>query len=211
MKSLKYLFAVTVLTSALTLSASATFIVATDPGGEKLFIDVANKDVSDFQGFVGANNSSAPHVGIHTTGNVDTGSGFANIKPVKNGSLTELVFTPADPNLFGDFSFRGQLLRDAGGTVTVTVQDNQGNSPQTFTFTGLGANSDFARQGIISLDGETIQSVTLTSDFKEVKQIEFSLAGARVPDSGSTVMLLGVALGAAEVFRRLIIKKRQAA
>ena len=207
MKSLKYLFAMTVLTAALTLSASATFMIDTNPGGEKLFIDVANKDVSDFQGFVGANNPGAPHVGIHTTGNVDTGSGFANIKPVKKGSLTVLTFTPENPDLFADFSFRGQLLTDAGATVNVSVTDNLGNT-QTFAFTGLGANADFARQGIISLDGETIQSVTLMSDFKEVKQIEFSLAGAQVPDSGSTVMLLGVALGAAEVLRRLILKKR---
>jgi VPDSG-CTERM motif len=207
MKSFKYLFAMTVLTAALTLSASATFMVDPDPGGEKLFIDVANKDVSDFEGFVGANNSSAPHVDIHTTGNVNTGSGFANIKPVKGGSLTVLTFTPENPDLFADFSFRGQLLTDAGGTVNVSVTDNLGNT-QTFAFTGLGANADFARQGIISLDGETIQSVTLMSDFKEVKQIEFSLAGARVPDSGSTVMLLGVALGAAEVLRRFILKKR---
>jgi len=172
----------TVLTAALTLSASATFMIDTNPGGEKLFIDVANKDVSHFEGFVGANNPSAPHVGIDTTGNVNTGSGFANIKPVKNGSLTELIFTPENPNLFADFSFRGQLLTDASGTVNVSVTDNLGNT-QTFAFTGLGANADFARQGIISLDGETIQSVTLTSDFKEVKQIEFSLAGQRVPDS----------------------------
>ena len=207
MKSLKYLFAMTVLTAALTLSASATFMIDTNPGGEKLFIDVANKDVSDFQGFVGANNPGAPHVDIHTTGNVDTGSGFANIKPVKKGSLTVLTFTPENPDLFADFSFRGQLLTDAGATVNVSVTDNLGNT-QTFAFTGLGANADFARQGIISLDGETIQSVTLMSDFKEVKQIEFSLAGAQVPDSGSTVMLLGVALGAAEVLRRLILKKR---
>ena len=292
MKSLKYLLSIAALTVALTLSASATFIVDENPGGEKLFIDVANKDKTDFKGFVGANNSSAPNVDIHTTGPVNTGSGFANIKPIKDGSLTELIFTPEDPNLFADFSFRGQLLTDAGatvnvsvtdnlgntqtfaftglgannssaphvdihttgpvdtgsgfanikpikdgslteliftpenpnlfadfsfrgqlndaaeGTVAVTVQDNQGNPAQIFTLTGLGTNSDFARQGIISLDGETIQSVTLTSDFKEVKQIEFSLAGAQVPDSGSTVMLLGVALGAAEVLRRLILKKR---
>jgi len=181
----------TVLTAALTLSASATFMIDTNPGGEKLFIDVANKDVSHFEGFVGANNPSAPHVGIDTTGNVNTGSGFANIKPVKNGSLTELIFTPENPNLFADFSFRGQLLTDASGTVNVSVTDNLGNT-QTFAFTGLGANADFARQGIISLDGETIQSVTLTSDFKEVKQIEFSLAGGHVvPDSGPTAMLLG--------------------
>src|SRR6266513_1838121 len=163
MKSLKYLLAMTVLTGALTLSASATFIVDTNPGGEKLFIDVANKNVSDFEGFVGANNSSAPHVDIHTTGPVDTGSGFATIKPIKDGSLTELIFTPENPNLFADFSFRGQLNEGANGTVTLEVQDNQGGAPQTFTFPGLGVNSDFARQGIISLDGETIQSITLTS------------------------------------------------
>ncbi len=204
MKSLKYIFSIAALTGSLALSANATFIIDPNPGGEKLFIDVANKDVSDFQGFVGANNSSAPHVGIHTTGNVDTGSGFANIKPVKNGSLTELIFTPENPDLFADFSFRGQLLRDAGGTVTVTVQDNQGNSPQTFTLTGLGSNSDFARQGIVSLDGETIQSVTLMSDFKEVKQIEFSLAGQTVPDSGASAVLLGTALAGIGLVRRYL-------
>src|SRR6266513_2184746 len=203
MKPLKYLFAITILTCALTLSASATFMVDTNPGGEKLFIDVANKDVSDFEGFVGANNSSAPHVDIHTTGNVNTGSGFANIKPIKDGSLTELIFTPEDPNLFADFSFRGQLNDAADGTVMVTVQDNQGNPAQMFILTGLGGPNDFARQGIISLDGETIQSVTLTSDFKEVKQIEFSFAPG-VPDSGPTAMLLGSGLAAIGLVRRYL-------
>jgi hypothetical protein len=142
-------------------------------------------------------------VDIHTTGNVDTGSGFATIKPIKDGSLTELIFTPEDPNLFKDFSFRGQLLADAGGTVTVMVQDNQGNSPQSFTFTGLGSNADFARQGIISLDGETIQSVTLTSDFKQVKQIEFSFSQV-VPESGTTAILLGCGLAAIGLVRRYL-------
>ena len=203
MKSLKYLFAVAVLTSALTLSASATFIVATNPGGEKLFIDVANKNVSDFEGFVGKNDSSFPHVDIHTTGNVDTGSGFANIKPTnKDTLLTELIFTPENPNLFADFSFRGQLNDAADGIVTVDVKDNLGNT-QSFTFSGLGGPNDFARQGIISLDGETIQSVTLTSDFKEVKQIEFSFAPG-VPDSGPTAMLLGSGLAAIGLVRRYI-------
>jgi len=193
MKSVKYLFSIAALTGALTLSASATFIIDPNPGGAKLFIDKANKNVSDFEGFVGANNSSAPHVDIHTTGNVNTGSGFATIKPVKNGSLTVLTFTPENPDLFSDFSFRGQLLADADGIVNLSVTDNLGVT-QTFTFNGLGSNADFARQGIISLDGETIQSVTLMSDFKEVKQIEFSGAGVRVPDGGSTAMLLGGAL-----------------
>jgi len=205
MKSLKYILSVAALTGALTLPASASFSIDPDPGGSKLFIDVANKNKTDFKGFVGANNSSAPNVDIHTTGPVNTGSGFANIKPIKDGSLTELIFTPADPNLFADFSFRGQLNAAAGGTVTVTVQDNQGNPAQTFTLTGLGKNKDFARQGIISTDGETILSVTLTSDFKEVKQIEFSFAGGHVvPDSGPTAMLLGGGLTAILLVRRYV-------
>jgi hypothetical protein len=63
----------------------------------------------------------------------------------------------------------------------------------------------FARQGIISLDGKTIQSITLSSDFKEVKQIEFSLAGGRVvPDSGPTAMLLGGGLAAIVLVRRYL-------
>jgi hypothetical protein len=113
MKSLKYVLSIAALTGALTLSASATFIVDTDPGGEKLFIDVANKNVSDFQGFVWANNSSASHVGIHTTGNVNTGSGFANIKPIKDGLLTELTFAPEGPiSLAG-----GHVVPDSGPTA----------------------------------------------------------------------------------------------
>jgi len=69
MKSLKCFLSIAALTGALTLSASATFIIDTDRGGEKLFIDVANKNLSDFQGFVGTNKSFAPQEGIHTTGN----------------------------------------------------------------------------------------------------------------------------------------------
>src|SRR4029077_8628435 len=96
MKSLKYFLSIAALSGALSLSASATFMVDPDPGGEKLFIDVANKNKTDFKGFVGANNSSAPNVGIHTTGPVNTGSGFANLKPIKNGFRAELIFTPKD-------------------------------------------------------------------------------------------------------------------
>jgi hypothetical protein len=196
MKPLKYLIAIVALTAALTLSARANFIVDPDPGGVKIYFDKANKNVSDFVGFVGANNSSAPHVAIHTTGNVDTGSGFSTIKPTnKNTSLTQLIFTPADPTLFSDFSFRGRLEDGAGGTVTLTVQDNQGNPSQSFTFTNLGGPNDFARQGIVSLDGETIKSVTITSLFKEFKQVEISFGGAHpTPDGGATVLLLGAAL-----------------
>ncbi len=174
--------------------AHATFVIDPNPGGDMLFIDVANKDVASFTGTVGSN-QGGPLINVTTIGNVDTGSGFANIKPTNNQTLlTSLTFTPADGTLFGDFSFRGQLESEAGGTVTVKVQDNQGDAPQTFTFTGLGANADFQRIGIVAQagSGETIQSVTLTSDFKEVKQIEFSLAEGVVVPEPSTVALLGM-------------------
>jgi hypothetical protein len=102
---------------------------------------------------------------------------FSNIKPAKNGTLTDLIFTPDDPNGYSDFNFRGQLLASALGTVTVIVTDNQSNTPQTFVFTGLGANADFSRIGVISNDGETIKSIELIAagdGFKEVKQIRIS-------------------------------------
>ena len=78
--------------------------------------------------------------------------------------------------------------------VTLTVQDNQGDLPQTFTFTGLGANADFARIGIVAIpgSGETIQSITLTSDWKEEKENEFSSDPA-VPEP-STITMLGISI-----------------
>jgi len=203
MNSIKYIVSVAALTAALTLSARANFIVDPNPDGVKMYNDFANHNVSAFEGFVGANNSSLPHIDIATTGKVDTGSGFSTIKPTNNRTtLTQLIFTPENGDLFNGFSFRGQLKALALGTVTVIVQDNQGNAPQTFTFTGLGANSDFARIGVIASDNETIQSITLISNFKEVKQIEWNLAPGQVPDGGATVMLLGAALSGLGIARR---------
>jgi hypothetical protein len=155
--------------------ARADFIIDANPGGDKFFINKPANPTTTFDGSVGSQ-SGGPVVNVMTNVNVTTGNGFANIKP-DTGTLTTLTFTPVDPSLFGDFSFRAQLT-DAG-SVTVTVQDNQGGAPQAFSFTGLPANADFDRLGIIAVAGsaETIQSVTVSSDgFKQVKQIEFSQA-----------------------------------
>jgi hypothetical protein len=180
--------------------AHATFIMDPNPGGEKFFNGDANKDVTSFVGTVGGQHSG-PEVMVEAIGPVDTGAGFANIKPVKDGVLVSLTFTPADGNLFKDFSFRGQLVDDALGQVIVSVQDNQGGLPQDILFTGLGSNADFARIGIVAVagSGETIQSVSLTSIFKEVKQIEFSL----VPEPQTYAILgLGLALAGIALRRR---------
>ena len=157
-------------------SALATFIIDPDPGGEKFYNGDANKNVSSFVGSVGSQ-SGGDAVKVDTIGNVDTGAGYSNIKPAnKDTILSQLTFTPADGNLFNEFSFRGQLLDAAGGELKITVVDNQTSSSQEFTITGLGGPNDFNRVGITSVDGSTIKSVTLTSVFKEQKQNEFSYA-----------------------------------
>jgi hypothetical protein len=170
--------------------AHATFILDTSCGvsscaaGSKFFIGTANKDVATFTGNVG--NGTGPLVTVTTTGNVDTGSGFATIKPTSGSTLTDLIFTPASDTLFNDFSFRGQLER-AGftGTVDVDVTDQSG-TVSSIMFTGVkGPNADFDRLGVVSLDGETIASVEVSTpgneSFKEFKQIEFSFCTEGTP------------------------------
>jgi len=177
--------------------ARADFVVETNFSADvKFYNGDAYNNVGTFTGNVGAQNSG-PQVTVTTTGNVNTGAGYSYIEPIsqgdKNGSLTALIFTPANSSLFSDFSFSGQLTDAAKGKVTVTVQDNQGNPAQTFTFTGLGENADFDRIGIVSMDGETIQSVTISSGgFEEVMQVDFSEANA-VPEPASLTMFgLGI-------------------
>ena len=192
-RKLLLLTAVSAFAAVLTVSARADFRVDQTPGGVKFYNGDANKDIFSFVGTVGGQHSG-PTVTVDTVGKVDTGAGYSTIKPIKGGVLTSLIFTPTDGNLFSDFSFRGQLEKDANGTVVVTVQDNQGGAAQSFTFTGLGKNADFGRIGIEAVPGtgETIKSVTLTSIFKEEKQNEFSYAVVPEPAFYQLSALLGL-------------------
>ena len=179
-------------------AAHATFVIdksceeAKCDAGTDFFIDVANSDVSTFDGTVQGN-----AITVDTTGNVDTGSGFATIKPVKGGAFTDLIFTPSDDTLFSDFSFRGEL-EPAGftGTVDVTWTDSTGTSGM-LVFPGVaGPNSDFARLGIVSNDGETLKSVMISTPgsekFKEFKQVQFSGTGIvpSIPEISTWAMML---------------------
>jgi hypothetical protein len=200
MKQLRIAAFATALGAALGVAngAHATFIIDTSCGeakcdaGTDFFIDIANSDVSTFGGTVQGNG-----ITVDTTGNVDTGSGFATIKPVRRGTLTDLIFTPEDDTLFSDFSFRGQIAPIGyTGTVDVIWTDSAGTSG-TLVFTGVkGPNSDFARLGIVSNDGETLKSVEISTpgseSFKEFKQVQFSGTGITpsVPEASTWAMML---------------------
>jgi hypothetical protein len=178
--------------------AHATFVLDTSCGvskcaaGTDFFIDTANKDVATFTGAVQGN-----AITVDTTGNVDTGSGFATIKPTKGATLTDLIFTPASDTLFSDFSFRGQLEPSGfTGTIDVTWTDSSGTSG-TIPFGGVkGPNADFDRLGIVSNDGETLKSVEISTpgseSFKESKQVQFSGKGITptIPEPSSWAMML---------------------
>jgi hypothetical protein len=179
-------------------AAHATFVIDTSCGqakcdaGTDFFIDTANNDVSTFGGTVQGN-----AITVDTTGNVDTGSGFATIKPTSGATLTDLIFTPANDTLFSDFSFRGQLDPSGfNGMIDVIWTDSAGTSG-TLDFTGVsGPNSDFGRLGIVSNDGETLKSVevmtTASGSFKEFKQVQFSGTGIipSIPELSTWAMML---------------------
>lgn len=181
-------------------AARAMFVIDTTCGvsscaaGIDFFNDNANRDVSTFTGTVGGHSGDA--VTVNTTGNVDTGGGFATIKPTSGATLTDLIYTPADDTLFNDFSFRGQLAPSGySGTIDVTWTDSNGTSG-TLTFNSVkGPNADFDRLGIASTDDETLKSVVISTpgseSFKEFKQVQFSFAaGPPVPELSTWAMML---------------------
>jgi hypothetical protein len=188
--------------------AHAAFVsTTTEPNGElKFFVDVHNSDTSSFTGIVGSN-TSGPIVNVSTNGNVDTGSGYATIKPASHDTtLTDLTFTPENDTLFSDFFFHAQLVE--AGDITLKVTDALGLL-QTFTFSGIPKSADSGPFGIMLADlgdTDTIKMVELISDgFKEVKQIDWSTSSVSAVPLPASLPMFGVgmlALGFLSVTKR---------
>jgi PEP-CTERM motif len=155
------------------------------PGAIDMHLDKA-KDTNSFSGDV----LGTGDIGITSFGFVDVSNGDATVKPIKDGSLIQLILTPVDPTLFDSFDFRGQPLKD-GSTVVVDVQDNQGDPVQEFKFTGLSADADFGAIGIIGTLGETIKWVEVSDSlgFKELKHFEWDTASSSVPEPSTWAMM----------------------
>ena len=80
--------------------------------------------------------------------------------------------------------------------IDVTWTDSLGTSG-TLTFTGIpGPDKDFDRLGIVSIDGETLKSVVITTaageSFDEFKQVQFSAASIppSIPEPSTWAMML---------------------
>ncbi|MFO0916934.1 MAG: hypothetical protein U0872_01285 [Planctomycetaceae bacterium] len=141
---------------------------------------------------------------VTTNTRADSAAGYATITASNpEAELKTVTFTPTDGNLYDAFSFSGILNQSAGGTVYISVQDNQGNAPQTFVVTGLGAGVDIGTLGIVAVSGsgETIKSVSVTSSWALESQNNFGTLSAVPAPPAFAIMGVG-ALTAGFFFRR---------
>jgi len=169
MKSLKYLFAVAVLTGVLAISAKADLMFLT---------------AVPFPGGPGGNSPDNNHDALEAFLGFDPGTLSSNFEG--GGSLSGPV--SVTPNEYFVVHYgTGEGGSNPGGSWEFFQVINNETSVTFPQFGNLAGDDPYGHGGISSARG---------------------FGGQLVPDSGSTVMLLGVALGSAEVLRRLILKKR---
>jgi PEP-CTERM motif len=186
--------------------ASGSFHIDPNPDGAKLNLTGAKDVLSSFGSVINYND-----VAILADANVDFAHGYANITPVTDGTLTSLLFTPVDSNAFNGFSFRGQTHFD-DTVMNITVQDNQGNAPEIFSFTIPQAHQSFDRIGIIaSFVGTSIKWVEVSGgegfSLHDIDHMDFNTVNGigAVPEPASWAMMIaGFGLAGASLRRRRI-------
>ena len=193
-------------------AAHATFIIDTNPDtSSEIALTLTRVSPTNATTTGSGTVGTFGMVGITVNTASSFTSGVSHIFPQGGGGLTELTFTPESGSTFGDFTFRGQ--NNVGNQlITVTVQDNQGGAPQTFTFTGPPHHALMAPMAITSTDGETIKWVKISNSggFSNARQFTFSLVSG-VPEAASwALMLVGVGLAGAQL-RRTRARRARAA
>jgi hypothetical protein len=174
------------------------------PGGPdaddvKMFLDNTKNTDTFFGSTTGNGSHFTDTIKINTMGFVDTSSGFATIKPIKDGLLTDAIYTPQAGNLFDGFFTRGQLIftdpnppchgKDCAppaappNGATVLMQIN-GSGPIFSFFEGLPESNDFASIGIDEPSENELLAGLLSSvhiwvatpnvSFAELKQADWS-------------------------------------
>jgi hypothetical protein len=210
---------------------AGTFTFTTTVTGDNLFLDDASKQspatgTSPGTGhYSSQTDSRTVSIAPVVPSTISLASGNSTIKPVDN-LLTELIFTPTDPTLFGNFLTRGQLAND-GGVEFVVMGNAAGDVEQTIKstdFLSVNGSQDFDAMGIVSTD-DSIKYVKIfaidssgnlldgqgdpANSFNEVKQITFSLASdddvnhhnVQTPEPGS-LAVWGMLLVAGVAYRR---------
>lgn len=134
---------------------------------------------------------------ISVVHNGDFANGFASVSPSTagpGGLLTSIIMTPQSGRFWG-LSFRGQDVA-ANQTFTVTIQDKQGDAPETFSFFQATRNVDFTAINILTtLHAKTIKWVSIQNSggFRDFKQIKWIGSSASTPEPASwALMLLGL-------------------
>jgi hypothetical protein len=184
---------------------SGAYACATSEDGDELkaFADKKDAQPNQFDYSVGKNDDSVKDIQVNTIQNVDVDSGYGEIKPAKNNTLTDIVFTPTPSTLmtYDGMFFRGQFEDIKGGTsfdgnlfadVTSTMGVTQ------FEWTGLPTNANHVFLGFdepAGMTGLAFLSVELfvqNGDMKSIKQVDFSVPGAvpPIPEPSTWAMMI---------------------
>ena len=138
---------------------------------------------------------------------LEPSSGQARIEATSGGSqvaLTDISSITSATGPFGDLIFNmfiGGTIGTSGGTATISVVDNLGNTA-TFSET-LGNGQNFLT--VVASAGESIASLAISypRGFTDLRQVRISgVTAPTVPDSGATLSLLGASLIGLALLRR---------